>query len=119
MPFVVTKDGATIPKDTGTRKALRTGVEFNIYTTTVYNAGDLLADDEVSQVVKDKYESGDEKVRSLISEVSQEDYDNAEKAEVNGVIYRFQAEGGGAVDEPRKIQTAVTRLDAEYHDSEK
>jgi hypothetical protein len=119
MPYVVKQDGATIAKDMGVRRTLGTGKEIQKHRTYVYNSGDLLADDDVSQVVKDKYEAGDEKVQSLIGYVSQEDYDSAGGGKSTGLLAAYQAENAGPVDEPRKVQQAITRLDFEYHDSDK
>lgn len=118
MPYVVKKDGATIAADTGIKTSLRDGSKRATHRTSVYSAGDLLSDKQVAQTVKDKYESGDEKVQSLIEEISQEDYDNAQSA-VEFDLSRFQAENGGEVDQPRKIQEAVTKLDVEVHAPEK
>lgn len=119
MPYKVKQDGATIPRDRGTRKSLRDGSEFRVYDTKVYLAGDVLTDDEVAQVVKDKLEDGDERVNNLVEEISQKEYDESKSAKSSGLIDRWQAENAGPVDEPRKVQQAVTRLDAEVHDPEK
>lgn len=114
MPYVVLKDGATVPKDTGTRYSIRDRREFRATQATVYAQGDYLADSEVAQPVKDAYEAGKPNVLSLIKEVSQEEYDEApDSVKADDIASRFQAEGGGDVDEPRKVSTAITRLDAE------
>lgn len=109
MPYRVLKDGATVPADSGTRKSLLNGTEFKVYRTRVYTEGYVLADNQVSQVVKDKLEDGDERVSSLLEYTD----DDPTEADVDNVSERWQAEGGGEIDEPRKIQQAVTRLDAE------
>lgn len=109
MPYRVLKDGATVPADAGTRKSLRDGTEFKVYRTNVYTEGYVLADNQVSQVVKDKLEDGDERVSSLLEYTD----DDPTDADVDNVSDRWQAENGGEVDEPRKIQQAVTRLDSE------
>jgi hypothetical protein len=115
MPFVITKDGATIPSDGGMRNSLRTeGKEISVIKSNVYSKGELLADEQVSQFVKDKYDDGDERILGLIEEISQEEYDKGVTTEIDGAVKRWRlVEGEAPLFAPSKIDEPVTRIESD------
>jgi hypothetical protein len=115
MPFVITKDGATIPSDGGMRNSLRTeGKEVSIIKSSVYSKGELLADEQVSQFVKDKYVDGDERILGLIEEISQEEYDKGVTVEIDGAVKRWKlVEGEAPLFTSSKIDEPVTRIESD------
>lgn len=120
MPYLVLVDGATIPKTLNERTSRRDpNKKVPLYTDTVYKAGDVVKDDDVAQVVKDKLESGDENVSALLAEISQKEADEASKGKAELYVAAFQAENAGDVNEPRKAREGLTRLDLEERHPEK
>lgn len=77
MAYKVKVDGATIPKQVGVKvnkvpRVVRANdgpVDVPVYRTSVYLAGDVIEDEDVAPVVVEKYNSGDEHIRSLIERV--------------------------------------------------
>ena len=71
MPYEVLVDGATVLKSIGESQAPDGTVVYD-NVSTVYPAGAIIADEDVSPVVKKAYEDGDEHVLSLLKETGDE-----------------------------------------------
>lgn len=118
MPFKVLQDGATISRLVTTRTGLKTGVEYDVVADTVYYEGDYLADDEVSPAQQEALKNGEEPISSLLEKVTKKEYEENADESGEDFISPFQAEGGGPVDEPRKIRTALVKSDLETNKAE-
>lgn len=112
MPYRVKQDGATLKEKVGVRSSARNRTKkVDLVRGAVYAEGDYIADDKLAGVHLDALEDGNDPIHELLEEVSQSEYDeNANKDEALLAEY-YQAEGGGPLDEPQKIRTALTNVD--------
>lgn len=113
MPYRVKKDGATINKKVGTRRSIKTGKDFPILQGRVYKAGVVIPDSDVDDYTKEAVKNGEAHISSLLEYVSG---GVSQESEVSNLSDTFQAEGGGPLDEPRKVQRALTGLDIEQRE---
>lgn len=76
MPYLVLRDGATVPKALSeSKQGLPDGTVVTVYDTesNIYLAGDVIADADVSPTVVQRLEAGDAHVSSLLQHVEEGD----------------------------------------------
>jgi hypothetical protein len=110
MSYEVVKDGASIPRKISERVSRIDGTKFPTYEVKVYAKGDVIADENVAPYLKEQYKDGDEHVKSLLKKVSKEENVSDAKPSLEEL---HQAEGGGPLDSPDKIQESLTGNDLE------
>lgn len=112
MPYKVLKDGVTLQIKHGIRRSARDRtLEIDLVHSAVFYEGDYISDEELAPVHQEQYKNDEGDIKERISKVSKKEYDKSQDADSNEYLEEYQAEGGGPVDEPRKIREALTGQD--------
>jgi hypothetical protein len=111
MPYLVKQDGTTVIEAVSKRYSPRfPDREVWLTTAHVHKEGDVITYD-IYPPLEEKWD--DEGKDAPVKKISKKEAEKLGGSNVTDLASVFQAEGGGELDEPRKIQTALTGPDLE------